>query len=151
MIWFNLCIQEISVVTKSSVVLTFVSTSICFSFRVSWMGYGTLAWRYMYNLCLTWYWTSVLWSIDSCKTGYPPTSIIWLYCGLGLQFIEVMLKFSGHQLLVFNKLIIGSVPLFFRRNSNQLFYFIFSTWKNFWENVLEKSRVAYTSKWHICV
>ena len=26
-------------------------------------------------LCLTWYWTSMLWSIDSCQKRYPLTSV----------------------------------------------------------------------------
>ena len=52
----------------------------------------------------TWYWTSMLWSIDIC-----PKSICWpvshdcIAC-LGIQLMEVMLflKFSADQLFVFN-------------------------------------------------
>ena len=36
----------------------------------------------MYNLCSTWCWTSMLWSIDSCQNRYQLTSVTWLYCGL---------------------------------------------------------------------
>ena len=35
------------------------------------------------------YWTSMLWSIDSCHTGYPLTSITWAYRRLRCRLIEI--------------------------------------------------------------
>ena len=35
------------------------------------------------------YWTSMLWSIDSCHTGYPLTSITWAYRRLRCRPIEI--------------------------------------------------------------
>ena len=45
----------------------------------------------------------MLWSIDSCQTGYPLTSITWPYRRLRCPPIEVeyFLKLSVEQLLVF--------------------------------------------------
>ena len=44
----------------------------------------------IYNLCLTWkwtsLWTSMLWSNDSCQKGNPLTSVTWLYSGNSLRW-----------------------------------------------------------------
>ena len=49
------------------------------------------------------YWTSILWSIDSCHTGYPLTSITWAYRRLRCRPIEIkyFFKLSADKLLVF--------------------------------------------------
>ena len=49
------------------------------------------------------YWTSMLWSIDSCHTGYPLTSITWAYRRLRCRPIEIkyFLKLSADKLLFF--------------------------------------------------
>ena len=49
------------------------------------------------------YWTSMLWSIDSCYTAYPLTSITWAYRRRRCRPIEIkyFLKLSADKLLVF--------------------------------------------------
>ena len=82
-----LCIQEILVLTKSSLRLS-LHVSGCEMSHV-------LASSPRHILCLTWFWTSMLWSIDSfIRKGirWPHNSLTW-----GIFF-----KLSSDQLLVFN-------------------------------------------------
>ena len=67
----------------------------------------------IYYLCLTWYQTSTLWSIDSCQKWYPLTGITWLYWRLrytthwGDIFFKVI-----HWPVISFQLIAGSGPFF---------------------------------------
>ena len=73
------------------------------------------------NQCLTWYWTSMLRSIDSCQSqnGVSPDqchmTVSWLQVYNSVRWRVCFLIFSSDQILVFNWLM--ALSNFFRKNS----------------------------------
>ena len=59
------------------------------------------------------YWTSMLWSIDSCQNRYPLTSITWPYRGLRCRPIKVKYFFEVIRWRVTSFQMIAASSLFF--------------------------------------
>ena len=68
----------------------------------------------MYNLCSTWCWTSMLWSIDSCQNSYQLTSV---------QLVKLMFFLVLSSLVIGFQLITSSGPIFFQEEFSLLLTF----------------------------